>query len=111
MIHSLLIHSRRRFCIALLALAPLAALAQGFSSERISVTVQGEGKDVILVPGLGSSPKVWAELVKTAPGYRYHLVQLSGFAGHGKGGNGEGLVASPVAAELARYIDASGLKQ
>lgn len=102
---------RRGVLTALLALAPLAALGQGFSSDRISVVVQGEGKDVILVPGLGSSPRVWSELVKAVPGYRYHLVQLSGFAGVPKGGNAEGAVAAPVAAELARYIEAKGLRQ
>jgi pimeloyl-ACP methyl ester carboxylesterase len=101
---------RRAVLLAMLA-APLAALGQGFSSDRISVLVQGEGKDVILVPGLGSSPRVWAELVKAVPGYRYHLVQLSGFAGAPKAGNGEGAVAAPAAAELARYIEAKGLRQ
>jgi hypothetical protein len=56
---------RRALMLALLA-APLAAFGQGFSSDRISVLVQGEGRDVILVPGLGSSPRVWAELVKAS---------------------------------------------
>ena len=101
---------RRAVMLALLS-APLAAFGQGFSSDRISVLEQGEGKDVILVPGLGSSPRVWAELLKAVPGYRYHLVQLSGFAGAPKGGNGEGAVAAPVAAELARYIETRGLRQ
>jgi pimeloyl-ACP methyl ester carboxylesterase len=108
---STFIRARRLVLSALLALAPLAALGSDFSSERISVTVQGEGRDVILVPGLGSSPRVWAELVKAVPGYRYHLVQLAGFAGAPKGGNTEGAVAAPVATELARYIQANGLKQ
>ena len=101
---------RRAILLALLA-APLAAFGEGFSSDRISVLVQGEGKDVILVPGLGSSPRVWAELVQAVPGYRYHLVQLSGFAGVPKAGNGEGAVAAPAAAELARYIETKGLQQ
>jgi pimeloyl-ACP methyl ester carboxylesterase len=109
MIRTAIRRSRRSLCVALLALAPLAAFGQGFASDRIHVLVQGEGKDVILVPGLGSSPRVWAELVKATPGYRYHLVHLSGFAGVPKGGNSEGLVAAPVAAELARYIETSKL--
>ncbi|MFZ6679698.1 alpha/beta fold hydrolase [Undibacterium sp. Tian12W] len=86
------------------ALSPVAAWAAAFSSERISVRVEGEGSDVILVPGLSSSPKVWAEMVKAVPGYRYHLVQVSGFAGVPAGGNTEGAVAAPVAEEIARYI-------
>lgn len=85
-------------------LSPVAAWAAAFSSERISIRVEGEGRDVILVPGLSSSPKVWAEMVKAVPGYRYHLVQVSGFAGVPAGGNTEGAVAAPVAEEIARYI-------
>jgi pimeloyl-ACP methyl ester carboxylesterase len=85
-------------------LSPVAAWAAAFSSERISIRVEGEGSDVILVPGLSSSPKVWAEMVKAVPGYRYHLVQVSGFAGQAVGGNIEGAVAAPVAEEIARYI-------
>ncbi|MFZ6733603.1 alpha/beta fold hydrolase [Undibacterium sp. Ji42W] len=86
------------------ALSPVAAWAAAFSSDRISVKVEGEGSDVILVPGLSSSPRVWAEMVKAVPGYRYHLVQVSGFAGQPAGGNTEGAVAAPVAEEIARYI-------
>ncbi|BBB68181.1 alpha/beta hydrolase [Undibacterium sp. YM2] len=85
-------------------LSPVAAWAAAFSSDRISVRVEGEGRDVILVPGLSSSPRVWAEMVKAVPGYRYHLVQVSGFAGQAVGGNTEGAVAAPVAEEIARYI-------
>lgn len=86
------------------ALSPVAAWAAAFSSDRISVKTEGEGRDVILVPGLSSSPRVWTELVKAVSGYRYHLVQVSGFAGHPAGGNTEGAVAAPVAEEVARYI-------
>ncbi|MBI1773177.1 MAG: alpha/beta hydrolase, partial [Burkholderiales bacterium] len=76
------------------ALSPVAAWAAAFSSDRISVKTEGEGRDVVLVPGLSSSPRVWAELVKAVSGYRYHLVQVSGFAGQPAGGNTEGAVAA-----------------
>lgn len=91
------------------ALSPVAAWAAGFSSDRITVKTEGEGKDVILVPGLSSSPRVWAEMIKAVPGYRYHLVQVSGFAGQAAGGNTEGPVAAPVAEEIARYIAVQGM--
>ena len=93
------------------ALSPVAAWAAAFSSDRISVRVEGEGRDVILVPGLSSSPRVWAEMVKAVPGYRYHLVQVSGFAGQAAGGNTEGAVAAPVAEEIARYIAQQGINK
>lgn len=100
--------ARRLVCAALL-FAPLAALATGFASDRITVRTEGKGPDVILVPGLASSPKVWTGVVERVPGYRYHLVQVSGFAGAPAGGNGAGLVAAPVAEEIARYIREQGL--
>ncbi|MET0858351.1 MAG: alpha/beta hydrolase [Telluria sp.] len=99
--------TRRIFLTSLFAVAAGAlvpAWAAEFRSERISVTTEGEGNDVILIPGLGSSPRVWREMVRAVPGYRYHLVQIAGFAGHARGGNTEGTVSAPVAEEIARYI-------
>ncbi|MCR5869439.1 MULTISPECIES: alpha/beta fold hydrolase [unclassified Sphingomonas] len=89
-------------CAALLL--PGTATAKGFTSDRIAVTVEGKGKDVILIPGLSSSPRVWTEMTAALPGYRYHKVQVRGFGGLDKGGNTDGNVAAPVAEELSRYI-------
>ena len=96
-------------CFAALALTP--ACAADFTSDRIEVTTEGEGRDVILIAGLNSSPRVWREMVRAVPGYRYHLVQVAGFAGRAKGGNTQGAVAAPVAEEIARYIAANGLSK
>jgi len=96
---------------AALALLGAPALAAPFESTRITVRTEGAGPDVVLIPGLNSSPRVWTEMVKAVPGYRYHLVQVSGFAGQPKGGNAEGTVAAPVAEEIDRYIKEAGLKQ
>ncbi|MEW6762582.1 MAG: alpha/beta hydrolase [Pseudomonadota bacterium] len=97
---------------ALIAVLPLAqALAAPFESGRITVTTEGSGPDVVLIPGLNSSPRAWTTTVAAVPGYRYHLVQLAGFAGQPVGGNKEGNVAAPVADEIARYIREAGLKQ
>ncbi|QHL90317.1 alpha/beta fold hydrolase [Sphingomonas changnyeongensis] len=93
------------------ALAPVAmmagiaapAAAADFASDRISVTVSGSGPDVILVPGLTSSPRIWADLTAALPGYRYHFVQVRGFAGTPAGGNQSGEVVARVADEVARY--------
>ena len=56
-----------------------------FASERIGVTVRGSGPDVVLIPGLTSSPQVWESTIAAVPGYRYHLVHVSGFAGRPAG--------------------------
>lgn len=98
--------------VAVLAAFPLThAFAAPFASERITVRTEGTGPDVVLIPGLNSSPRAWTSTVAALPGYRYHLVQISGFAGQPVAGNKEGNVAAPVAEEIARYIKESELKQ
>lgn len=92
---------------------PMASPAvRAFQSDRIDVTVVGEGPDVVLVPGLSSSPEhAWMSTVEAVPGYRYHLVQVKGFAGTKAEANASGPVAAPVAEEIARYIRVAGLKR
>lgn len=94
---------------ALLAAACAPSLnprTSGFRSDRITVTTVGSGPDVILIPGLSSSAaQVWSGTVAAVPGYRYHLVQVAGFAGFPADGNAaDGPVVEPVAEEIARYI-------
>lgn len=89
------------------ARAPSAA----FQPTRFSVEVRGSGPDVILIPGLGASKSIWNGTVAATPGYRYHIVQVAGFAGAPVRGNASGKVVSGVAEELARYIAAKRLKR
>jgi pimeloyl-ACP methyl ester carboxylesterase len=108
--------NRRNFLIALALLAAGCATSTSrqpasFQSDRISVVTQGSGPDVVLIPGLGSTPEVWRETVAAVPGYRYHLVQLNGFAGRPAGGNANGLVTASSAEEIARYIREAGLSR
>lgn len=108
---------RRDFLTSVAAAAGLGLLpasagaASAFSASRFSVMVQGSGPDVILIPGLTASRAVWQGVVAGVPGYRYHLVQLSGFAGEPSRGNARGRVAAATAAELARYIAANRLRR
>jgi N-formylmaleamate deformylase len=99
---------RRQFLLSGLALALLGAAPplppRRFASSRLSVTVTGSGPDVILIPGLAASPEVWRGTVAALPGYRYHLVQVAGFAGAPAGGNARGAIVAPLAEEIARYI-------
>ncbi|MCZ4106503.1 alpha/beta hydrolase [Brevundimonas diminuta] len=108
----------------LLAAAP-AALAQdghvnhaahgaahaAFVSDRLSVRVDGpEGApDLILIPGLSSSPDIWQGAVDHLAGrYRVHRIHVAGFAGAAPQANAQGdapqPVGAPVAEEIARYI-------
>jgi pimeloyl-ACP methyl ester carboxylesterase len=90
---------------AILAGGP--AVAKDARSIRIEITVvaEGSGPDVILIPGLTSSPTAWRGTTPAVPGYRYHYVQVKGFAGTAAEANATGQVAAPVAAEIARYIE------
>jgi len=112
--------NRRHLLLAFSALGLAACATTGspaappFASDRIAVSVEGSGPDVILIPGLTSHPSIWdttaAHLVGT--GRRVHRVWVSGFAGRPAGANATGdLVGQPVAAEIARYIREQGLSR
>jgi pimeloyl-ACP methyl ester carboxylesterase len=94
------------------AAASIAAVAAPtFASDRIGVTVRGSGPDVVLIPGLSSSPEVWNSTIEAMPGYRYHVVHVAGFAGRPAGANASGEVVEPVAEEIARYVREAGLRR
>jgi pimeloyl-ACP methyl ester carboxylesterase len=90
-----------------------------FTSDRIHVRVDGEagGRDIILIPGLSSSPEVWQGTVDhLGAGWRVHRIHIQGFAGAPAEGNAQTgatptPVAAPVAEEIARYIAEQGLEK
>jgi len=88
-----------------------AAPAAPFKSDRIAVEVTGKGPDVVLIPGLSSSPRVWDTTVAGLPGYRYHIVHVAGFDGLAPGANAKGPVVAPVGDEIARYIAEAHLRK
>jgi N-formylmaleamate deformylase len=111
---------RRPLLLAAFALAPLAGAAlvpqaseaaPAFRPTRFSALVTGSGPDVILIPGLTASRDVWKGTVAAVPGYRYHLIQVAGFAGTPAAGNSKGDVVAPLAEEVARYIASRGLQR
>jgi len=106
--------NRRSFLLAGLACGlfgvPAAAQTR-FAPTRFSVVQRGGGPDVILIPGLTSGRQVWADTAAAIPGYRYHLLQVAGFAGDPARGNAEGPVLSPLADEIIRYIETRGLRR
>jgi len=67
--------------------------------------VVGTGPDLVLVPGLGSSPETWEmQQASLAKDYRLHLVQLAGFAGRPAAGDPATLLARSEA-EIIRHLD------
>lgn len=92
--------------------APVSARAPAFQPTRFSVTVEGAGPDLILIPGLTSSRHVWDEAVASLGGhYRVHRIQIAGFGGEPARGNASGPVLAPVAEELHAYIQARHLRR
>ncbi len=88
-----------------------AVRAAPYASRRIAVTVRGEGRDVVLIPGLASGPGIWNGLLSALPGYRFHLIHVRGFAGLPAQANQSGPLIQPLADEIARYITAAGLNR
>jgi pimeloyl-ACP methyl ester carboxylesterase len=86
-----------------------------FESGRFHVRVDGPAApigDVILIPGLSSSPGVWDTLTEALKDrYRVHRIHVQGFAGAPAEANAEGPVSAPVAEDLARYITEQGLEK
>ncbi len=99
---------------ATLLLTPMivpAAPATAATGERFSVQVEGQGPDVILVPGLGSGPAVWtATVAQLKATRRVHVIRVGGFAGEPAGANASGDIVAPLAEQLARYIETEKLK-
>ena len=104
----------RAFIIVLtVALANLAACSpapkekgqDGFTSDYFTVSAVGEGPNLILVPGLASSPDVWEQTVLDfQDSHTLHLVHVSGFAGAPPRGNaGNDDILEDISTDLARY--------
>jgi pimeloyl-ACP methyl ester carboxylesterase len=97
------------FAFLLVALPLAAAPAQ---PTRFTVTVEGEGPDLILIPGLASGRWVWDQAVAGLNGrYRVHRVQIAGFGSRDAGGNAEGPLLAPIVEELHTYIVANRLRR
>jgi pimeloyl-ACP methyl ester carboxylesterase len=93
------------------AMAVPPAAASASSNDRFTVRVEGQGPDVILVPGLASGPSVWKATVDQLKATRrVHVLHVSGFDGAPAGANAKGEVARPLAEQLARYIATQKLK-
>lgn len=92
-------------------LAPMAAHAKDASPPCPPFEVVGRGPDLVLVPGLGSSPAVWDGVKESlAKDYRLHLVHVAGFAGRPPAGDPAGLLER-TRAEIIRHLDCKGVER
>ncbi len=79
--------------------------------ERFRVTITGEGPDVLLIPGLGSSAATWDDTVtRFKDHYRLHVLNLAGFAGEPAGANASGDILPPTVEALDAYIKSHRLQ-
>ncbi len=90
---------------------PAAALAEDAPAPCPLFEVVGTGPDLVLVPGLGSSPAVWDGVkASLAKDYRLHLVHVAGFAGRAPEGDPATLLAR-TEAEIIRHLDCQGVER
>jgi pimeloyl-ACP methyl ester carboxylesterase len=99
-----------------LVLAAVLALQIGVAfadpvSDRITVTVRGNGPDVVLIPGLACSSAVWDATAKHLEDhYRLHIVQVAGFAGAPACANATGPILQPTVDAINFYIKTNHLQ-
>lgn len=80
-------------------------------SDRITVTVRGNGPDVLLIPGLASSSAVWDATAKRLTNrFRLHIVQVAGFAGSPACANTNGAILQPTIDAIDLYIKTNRIK-
>ena len=84
---------------------PEAPTVETFESPYFTVSVSGQGPDVILLPGLASSAAVWdGTVAELADDFRLHVIQVSGFGGAPSRGNANNTdMLDDLATDLARY--------
>jgi pimeloyl-ACP methyl ester carboxylesterase len=75
---------------------------------RFSVSVTGQGPDVVLIPGLATPGAVWDATVKhLAPTHRVHVITVAGFGSLDGGPNKtDGEMLPAVIAEMVQYVTA-----
>ncbi len=95
----------KRLLLAALAALVLPAAVHAEDAPCPNFEVTGTGPDLVLVPGLGSSPETW-DTVKAslAKDYRLHLVHVAGFAGRPAHGDPAQIFAN-TEAEIIRHLD------
>ena len=105
----------KKSTFTLLCFTVFMSLNQSIKAEQPATThfqvrVEGQGKAIILIPGLMSDQRVWQQLAKALkPHYQLHFISLAGFAG--TPALAKPIQLTQVNIELASYIQHQQLKQ
>jgi pimeloyl-ACP methyl ester carboxylesterase len=96
--------------VGLLAVCGVDASAAA-DPTRFSVSLTGQGPDVVLIPGLATPGEVWDATVKhLAPTHRVHVIGVAGFGtADGKPNQADGDMLPALVAEMVQYV--TGLKR
>lgn len=79
--------------------------AQLLGGRHFTVLVEGQGRDVVLIPGLSTPRAVWDATRRQLKGrYRLHVIQIRGF-GDAPMTERDGPLLEPFIRELTDYID------
>lgn len=74
--------------------------------KSFTVLVEGEGPDVVLIPGLATPRDVWNPLrAKLSKTHRVHSVQVRGFGDDPQSNSNSDMLLNDIVSELADYID------
>lgn len=92
--------------------AAAPAASQAAEPTLFSVTVEGAGPDIVMIPGLVSSRAVWNDAVASLGGkYRVHRLQVGGFAGEPVRAEAGGKLLRTIVDQLHAYIAANKLER
>ncbi|MEQ1784811.1 MAG: alpha/beta hydrolase [Hyphomonadaceae bacterium] len=76
-----------------------------WDGELFTVSVEGAGRGVVFIHGLGASPECWEEAGELLPGVRKHTIHMRGFAGLAPSAFRDPMnFMKPTADALAGYI-------
>ena len=105
--------ARRLVASSILLVAGVLAAGPAAAADptRFSVSVTGQGPDVVLIPGLATPGEVWDATVKhLAPTHRVHVVVVAGFGTTDGGPNkADGDMLPALVTEIVQYV--TGLKR
>lgn len=98
------------FALSFFAYVAFGAHADPIKPGHFTVAVEGQGPDIIMIPGLASSSAVWRpEADRLKAHFRVHLIQVNGFAGTPPEANANDPIIAPTVDELAAYIKTNNL--
>ncbi len=101
--------SQLRAVLMALYVSLICMFDQAQAASHFSVTVQGQGQPILLIPGLMSDKRIWQQTAdQLDDDYQLHLVSIKGFAGNTPV---TGAILPEVKQQLLAYIQHQQLQR